>query len=241
VSRIKGSINRIMLLDTVHEQQTLAPVVCTGQEGKDKRKKELLDLGPFAPETAGQSEVFGLTKKAVSVVIDKKQEGNGHTWLHLRSRGVRWSQGGRTKKRTFGMDGSQVGVFEERDEIGLGGFLQSHDGGGLEAQVGLERGMSVVYGRRGRVYLEVLRNLTNKTLEGQLPDEELGRLLVPPDLTKSDRSRAESVRLLHTTSGGLFGREREREERERMHWPLRSSLLPWWRAACAGPCLWGCW
>ena len=36
------------------------------------------------------------------------------------------------------MDGAQVGVLEERDEVGLNGLLQSADGGRLESQVGLE-------------------------------------------------------------------------------------------------------
>jgi hypothetical protein len=44
---------------------------------------------------------------------------------------------------------SQVGVFEERDQVGLGGLLEGHDGGRLEAQVGLE----------------VLGDLTDETLE----------------------------------------------------------------------------
>ena len=52
-------------------------------------------------------------------------------------------------------------------------------------------------------YLEVLRNFTNKPLEGQLADEELGRLLVPTDLAESDGTRPEAVRLLHTTGSGL--------------------------------------
>ena len=30
---------------------------------------------------------------------------------------------------TLGVDGSQVGVFEERDEVCLSSFLKSHDGG----------------------------------------------------------------------------------------------------------------
>ena len=51
--------------------------------------------------------------------------------------------------------------------------------------------------------LEVLSDFTNETLEGKLPDEELGRLLVPSDFTKGDSTGPESVRLLHTTSGGL--------------------------------------
>lgn len=68
------------------------------------------------------------------------------------------------------MDGAEVGVLEERDEVGLDGLLQGTDGGALEAEVGLE----------------VLRDLTDETLEGELADEELGRLLVATDLTESD-------------------------------------------------------
>ena len=50
---------------------------------------------------------------------------------------------------TLGVDGSQVGVLEERDEVSLGGLLEGHDGRRLEAEVGLE----------------VLSNLTDETLE----------------------------------------------------------------------------
>lgn len=49
-------------------------------------------------------------------------------------------------------------------------------------------------------HLEVLGNLADEALEGELPDEQLGRLLVPPDLTKSNGTRPEPVGLLHTTS-----------------------------------------
>ena len=38
---------------------------------------------------------------------------------------------------TLRVDGSEVGVLEERDEVSLGGFLEGHDGRGLEAQVRL--------------------------------------------------------------------------------------------------------
>ena len=71
---------------------------------------------------------------------------------------------------TLGVDGAEVGVLEQRDEVGLNGLLEGADGGALEAQVGLE----------------VLSNLTDKTLEGQLADEELSGLLVATDLTESD-------------------------------------------------------
>ncbi len=39
---------------------------------------------------------------------------------------------------TLGVDGAQIGVFEEGDEVGLDGFLKGADGGGLEAEVRLE-------------------------------------------------------------------------------------------------------
>ncbi len=55
------------------------------------------------------------------------------------------------------MDGAQVGIFEERDEVCLNGLLKSTDGGRLEAEV----------------RLEVLCDFTDQTLEGELADEEL--------------------------------------------------------------------
>src|SRR3978361_2418217 len=39
---------------------------------------------------------------------------------------------------SLGVNGAQVGVLEETDQISLAGLLQRHDGGALEAQVGLE-------------------------------------------------------------------------------------------------------
>ena len=68
------------------------------------------------------------------------------------------------------MDGAKVGVLEEGDEVGLNGLLESADGRGLEAEI----------------RLEVLGDLTNKTLEGQLADQKLSGLLVATNLTESD-------------------------------------------------------
>jgi hypothetical protein len=51
--------------------------------------------------------------------------------------------------------------------------------------------------------LEVLSNLTNKPLEGKLSDKELSGFLVTPDLSESDGTRTESVRLLDSSGGGL--------------------------------------
>ena len=106
------------------------------------------------------------------------------------------------------MDSSQVSIFEERDEISLSGLLESHDGGGLEAEIRLHitaqhekaHGITITLW----TYLEVLSNLTNETLEGELADEQLGGLLVATDFTKSDGTGAEPVGLLHTTSGSLL-------------------------------------
>ena len=60
----------------------------------------------------------------------------------------------------LGVDGAKVGVLKEAYEVGLGGLLKGEDRGGLEAKVGLE----------------ILGDLADETLEGELPDEELGGL-----------------------------------------------------------------
>jgi len=86
---------------------------------------------------------------------------------------------------TLGVDGAQVGVFEEADEVGFRGFLEGRDGGGLEPEVGLE----------------VLGNLTDETLERELSDEELGRLLVSTDFTERDGARTVPVWLLDAAGG----------------------------------------
>uniref|UniRef100_M8AXL3 Uncharacterized protein n=1 Tax=Aegilops tauschii TaxID=37682 RepID=M8AXL3_AEGTA len=62
----------------------------------------------------------------------------------------------------LGVDGAEVGVLEEADEVGLGGLLERGHGGGLEAEVGLE----------------VLGDLADEALEGELADEQLRALLM---------------------------------------------------------------
>ena len=90
-------------------------------------------------------------------------------------------------------------------------------------------------------YLEVLRNFTNKPLEGQLADEELGRLLVPTDLAESDGTRPEAVRLLHTASSGLRHAKIDEWEKEADTGvdSQRLSYEPeaWRQVAYEGPCL----
>ena len=60
---------------------------------------------------------------------------------------------------------TKIGVLKETDKVGLAGFLQSHHGRALEPQVGLE----------------VLGNLANQTLEGELANQQLCRLLIPEE------------------------------------------------------------
>ncbi|BAS96274.1 Os06g0160000, partial [Oryza sativa Japonica Group] len=85
----------------------------------------------------------------------------------------------------LGVDGAQVSVLEEPDEVRLRGLLQRGDGGALEAEVGLE----------------VLGDLADEALEGELADEQLRALLVLADLTERDGARPEAVRLLHAAGG----------------------------------------
>ena len=56
----------------------------------------------------------------------------------------------------LGVDGTEVGVLEEPHEVGLAGLLESHHGGALEAEVGLE----------------ILSDLSDETLEGQLGNKQ---------------------------------------------------------------------
>jgi len=89
---------------------------------------------------------------------------------------------------TLGVDGAQVGVLKETNQVSLRGLLESHDSRGLETKVSLE----------------VLGNLTDKALEGQLADEKLSGLLVATDLTESNCARAITMGLLD--SSGSRGR-----------------------------------
>ena len=57
----------------------------------------------------------------------------------------------------LGVDGAKVGILEETDKVSLGRLLEGHDGRALEAEVSLE----------------VLGDLADKTLEGELADEKL--------------------------------------------------------------------
>ena len=87
---------------------------------------------------------------------------------------------------TLGVDGAQVGVLEQTDDVGLSSLLKGEDGRGLEAEIALE----------------VLGDFANEALEGKLPEEELSGLLELADLTKSHGAGAVTVGLLDTSGGG---------------------------------------
>jgi len=98
------------------------------------------------------------------------------------------------------VDGTQVGVFEETDEVSLASLLKGHHGRSLESKISLE----------------VLSNFTDKALEGELADEKLGALLVTTDLTKSDSPRAIPMGLLDSSCS-----------RSRLASSLGGELLSW--------------
>ena len=85
---------------------------------------------------------------------------------------------------SLGVDGAQVGVFEQANQVRFGRFLQGQDRGGLESQVSLE----------------ILRDFSDQALERQLSDEQFRGLLVLSDFSQRDGTRAVSVRLLDATS-----------------------------------------
>ena len=68
------------------------------------------------------------------------------------------------------MNGAQVGILEETDEVGLAGLLQSHHGRALEAKIGLK----------------ILSDFPDETLERKLADEKFGGFLVAANLAESD-------------------------------------------------------
>ena len=73
----------------------------------------------------------------------------------------------------LGVDGGQIGVLEQPNQIGLTRALQRHDGVRLELQV----------------RLEVLRHLPHQALERKLAAEQLRPLLVAADLAQGDCAR----------------------------------------------------
>ena len=93
---------------------------------------------------------------------------------------VTWKDGD-----ALGVDRAHVGVLEELCEVGLGGFLNRHNGVRIEAHISLE----------------ALCHLADKTLEGKLADQQLRALLVLANLAQSNGSGPEAMGL-HDPAGG---------------------------------------
>ncbi|KAL9272642.1 G2/mitotic-specific cyclin-1-like protein [Drosera capensis] len=108
----------------------------------------------------------------------------------------------------LGMDRAQIGILEQPHQIRLRSLLQRGDGRALEPEIGLE----------------VLRDLANKSLEREFPDEEFGAFLVLPYLPQRHRPRPEPVRLLHTA--GRRSRFPRRFRRKLLTWGLTACRLP---------------
>merc|ERR1719263_1891937 len=88
-----------------------------------------------------------------------------------------------------GVDGTEVGVLEETNHVGLGSFLEGKDGGRLESKVVLVLG----------------GDLSDESLERKISDEELGGFLESSDLSEGNSAGSESVGSLDSTSSLLGG------------------------------------
>lgn len=92
---------------------------------------------------------------------------------------------------SLGMDSAKVCIFEQTDKVGLACLLESHHSRTLETKIGFE----------------ILSDLPNQTLERQLADQQLSRLLVASNLPESYCSGPVTVRLLYAAGsrGALPG------------------------------------
>lgn len=84
----------------------------------------------------------------------------------------------------LGVDGAQIGVLKQVHEKRLGGLLQRHDGLALPAEL-------VRAARQ-----DVVGDLAHQPREGQLEEQQVRRLLVPPDLAQCYCAGFEAVGFL---------------------------------------------
>ena len=87
----------------------------------------------------------------------------------------------------LGVDGAEVGVLEDADDVGLGGFLEGQKGLRLEPELMIHIG----------------GDSPDQTLEGRLREEHVDRLLIPLDLTEDNGTGPVlMLPLLHAAGGG---------------------------------------
>lgn len=89
---------------------------------------------------------------------------------------------------TLGVDGTEVGVLEKTDDVGLGCFLKRLDGLGLEAQL----------------VVHVLSDAFDESHEGGSWEKEVVGLLVPLDLAKRDGASLVAPGLSFLLAFGVF-------------------------------------
>merc|ERR1712001_585577 len=86
---------------------------------------------------------------------------------------------------SLGVNGAQVSVFKETNQVSLTSFLEGTNSGALEPEISFE----------------VLSNFSHKTLEGQLADQQLSRFLVTTNFTKSHSTGTITMGFLYSPSG----------------------------------------
>ena len=86
---------------------------------------------------------------------------------------------------TLGVNGTQVGIFKESNQVSFCSLLQGKHSRSLET----------------KIRLKVLGNLTDQTLEWKLADQQVSRLLIATNFTEGHSARAVTVRLLDSSSG----------------------------------------
>lgn len=87
---------------------------------------------------------------------------------------------------SLSVDGTQISIFKQTHEVRFTSLLERTNGRTLKPQVSFE----------------VLGDLPHQPLERQLPDEQLGRLLVTTDLSKRNGAGPVAMRLLHPAGRG---------------------------------------
>lgn len=87
---------------------------------------------------------------------------------------------------SLSVDGTQISIFKQTHQVRFASLLQRTNGRALKPQVGFE----------------ILSDLPHQPLEGQLPDEQLGRLLVTTNLSKRHGPGPVAMRLLHPAGRG---------------------------------------
>jgi hypothetical protein len=144
------------------------------------------------------------------------------------------------------VDGAEVRVLKEADQVGLAGLLEGEDGRWSRSDAAYDISFVILYtkypkrrrndsitrgclegvdggGLEAEFILQVLGDLADEALEGQPADQELGRLLVLADLAQGDGARPVAVGLLDA-AGGRGGFARGLRARKVSGWPKRREL-----------------